>query len=163
MGKNVHPIYHIKTLMIRRELSKDEELKNESWERFLPTFKKKNPKKKEKKQRKKKKYTPFPPQQTPSKIDLQLESGEYFLSAAQKKKRAEDAKRAEKKLKKQKPGKKSDTQPPKQGERKQKVSTETRSASEIAQSVVQKSGTKKRARKDAGLDADSFIAKRKKQ
>merc|ERR1712137_1004010 len=95
--RNVHPIYHIKTLMIRRELSKEEDLKDENWDRFLPTFKKKNVKKKEKKQKKKKKYTPFPPQQQPSKIDLQLESGEYFLSDAQKKKRAADAQEKQKK------------------------------------------------------------------
>ncbi|KAJ3216013.1 Ribosomal RNA assembly protein mis3 [Dinochytrium kinnereticum] len=87
--KNIHPIYHIKELMIKRELAKDEKLKNESWDRFLPHFKKQNVKAKVKKPSKsKKERTPFPPAQTPRKIDLQIESGEYFLSAAQKSARA---------------------------------------------------------------------------
>jgi ribosomal RNA assembly protein len=59
--------------------------------RFLPKFKKKNvQRRKPAKVREKKEYTPFPPPQQPSKVDLQLESGEYFLSESQKaaKKRA---------------------------------------------------------------------------
>ncbi|KAK9085815.1 hypothetical protein Sjap_026226 [Stephania japonica] len=75
-----HPIYHIKTLMMRRELEKIPALANENWDRWLPKFKKKNVKQKKVKSKEKKPYTPFPPPQPPSKIDLELESGDYFYS-----------------------------------------------------------------------------------
>ncbi|KAK1308249.1 hypothetical protein QJS10_CPA09g01902 [Acorus calamus] len=75
-----HPIYHIKTLLMKRELAKNPALATENWDRFLPKFKKKNVQTKKVKSKEKKPYTPFPPPQPPSKIDLQLESGEYFLS-----------------------------------------------------------------------------------
>lgn len=62
---------------------KDPELKNENWERFLPHFKKRTLSKRKKPlkitDKSKKPYTPFPPPQEKSKVDLQIESGEYFL------------------------------------------------------------------------------------
>lgn len=80
---NIHPIYHIKEMMIKRELAKDPELANESWERFLPHFKRRNLSKRKLpmkiSDKSKKVYTPFPPPQEMSKVDKQIESGEYFL------------------------------------------------------------------------------------
>ncbi|KAG8687375.1 hypothetical protein FRC08_011996 [Ceratobasidium sp. 394] len=116
--------------MVRRELAKDPKLATESWDRFLPQFRKrhltsaqKSAKKREKlagtdanatplgtgeapadssapvpplvakkEKPKKKVYTPFPPAQLPRKVDLELESGEYFLKAKEKQAR-EEAKR----------------------------------------------------------------------
>ncbi|KAK6200017.1 uncharacterized protein RJT21DRAFT_38789 [Scheffersomyces amazonensis] len=84
--RNVHPIYYIKELMIKQELSKKPELAEQDWSRFLPSFKKRNIARKKSKtsKREKKIYTPFPPAPTPRKIDLQIESGEYFLGKKEK-------------------------------------------------------------------------------
>ncbi|KAK8453529.1 hypothetical protein SEVIR_5G297000v4 [Setaria viridis] len=83
--KNVkHPVYHIKELLIKRELAKNPALATESWDRFLPKFKKKNVKQKKPQTKEKKPYTPFPPPQQPSKIDEELMTGEYFMSEKKK-------------------------------------------------------------------------------
>lgn len=101
---NIHPIYHIKELMIKRELMKDPELATENWERFLPHFKKRTLSKRKKPMKitdkSKKTYTPFPPPQEKSKVDLQIESGEYFLGK-QAKERAVKEKREERQREKQ--------------------------------------------------------------
>lgn len=124
---NIHPIYHIKELMIKRELMKDPELAAENWERFLPHFKKRTLSKRRKPMnitdKSKKVYTPFPPPQEKSKLDMQIESGEYFLGK-QAKERAVKERREEKQREKQ-TEKKRDRQkeflPPKEeGEKKEK-------------------------------------------
>lgn len=104
--KNIHPIYNIKALMIKRELAKDSKLKNENWERFLPKFNSKNiSKRKQPKNKKEKKpYTPFPPPQQESKIDKMMASGEYFLKEEQKRakrKREQDIRHQEAEKKRQ--------------------------------------------------------------
>ena len=84
--KNIHPIYSIKELMIKRELAKNPELANESWDRFLPHFKKRNVKRRKPKviNKKKEEYSTFPPEQQLRKEDYQMMTGEYFLSKGAK-------------------------------------------------------------------------------
>lgn len=101
---NIHPIYHIKELLIKQELMKDPELATENWDRFLPHFKKRTLSKRMKPlkitDKSKKVYTPFPPPQEKSKVDLQIESGEYFLGK-QAKERAVKERREEQQREKQ--------------------------------------------------------------
>jgi len=84
---NIHPIYNIKKLMIRRELSKDETLKTENWDRFLPKFKKKNVKRKRPKEIKEKSKPLFPPEPLPRKEDIEMETGEYWMKESERKRR----------------------------------------------------------------------------
>ncbi|KAK6585095.1 hypothetical protein PZA11_001822 [Diplocarpon coronariae] len=124
---NIHPIYHIKELMIKRELAKDPDLAGASWDRFLPHFKKRNLSKRRVPLRvtdkSKKVYTPFPPAPEKSKVDLQIESGEYFLGKqarerAQREERME--KQREKKAERAKEREKDFQAPREEGEKKEK-------------------------------------------
>lgn len=67
---NVHPIYNIKALMVKKELIKDEKLQSEDWTRFIPTYKGRHvvKEKVKVKKQKKKEYTPFPPPPVESKV-----------------------------------------------------------------------------------------------
>ncbi|XP_030404559.1 KRR1 small subunit processome component homolog isoform X1 [Gopherus evgoodei] len=147
--KNIHPIYNIKTLMIKRELSKDPELRTQSWERFLPQFKHKNlnKRKEPKKKSVKKEYTPFPPPQPENQIDKELASGEYFLKESQKKrKRMEElkAKQAESFRRRQEERNKAFI-PPKEKlvVKPKKASTETKIDIEAIKEKVKKAKKKK--------------------
>lgn len=117
---NIHPIYHIKELMIKRELQKDPELANENWERFLPHFKKRTLSKRRRPfqvNEKKKTYTPFPPPQEMSKVDKQIESGEYFLGKQAKERARQEERLSKQREKKAKRQREIESQyvPPKEG------------------------------------------------
>lgn len=102
---NIHPIYHIKELMIKRELAKDPELANESWDRFLPNFKKKTLSHRRVPHnvtdKAKKVYTPFPPAPEKSKVDKQIESGEYFLGKQAKDRAVKEERKEKQKVRKE--------------------------------------------------------------
>lgn len=74
----------LQTLMIKRELSKDPELRTQSWERFLPNFSHKSlsKRKQPKKKAVKKEYTPFPPPQPDSQVGGPWPHTHAFLRTA---------------------------------------------------------------------------------
>ncbi|KAM3554241.1 hypothetical protein MY1884_006233 [Beauveria asiatica] len=108
---NIHPIYYIKELMIKRELAKDPELKNESWDRFLPNFKRKTLSRRRTPHsvtdKTNKVYTPFPPAPEKSKAKQQAARTERLEK--QKLRKTEKAKERE-----------AEFVPPEEGERPKK-------------------------------------------
>lgn len=90
---------------IKRELAKDPALANEDWSRYLPNFKRRTLSKRKKPlnvtDKSKKSYTPFPPAPEKSKVDLQIETGEYFLSKDGKARVAEQERAEKAKVKKE--------------------------------------------------------------
>ncbi|KAK7956091.1 rRNA assembly protein [Apiospora aurea] len=123
---NVHPIYAIKTLMVKQELMKDPELAKESWDRFLPNYKarslssRRTPYKVTDKT--KKNYTPFPPAQEQSKVDKQLEAGEYHIGREAQKRIAQEGRMEKQKAKQEekKRERERDFVPPEEGGEKKK-------------------------------------------
>lgn len=92
---NIHPIYGLKQLLIKRELSKREDMKHEDWSRFIPVYKKNMPNKEKqkavrkiKKERAKemkkrtegKERSIFPPAPPKRLEDIAMESGQAFLA-----------------------------------------------------------------------------------
>jgi ribosomal RNA assembly protein len=153
---NIHPIYHIKELMIKRELQKDPELAGESWDRFLPHFKRRNLSKRRVPLRvtdkSKKVYTPFPPPQEKSKVDLQIESGEYFLGKQAKDRAAREdrlEKQKEKKKEKLKKREKEFSAPKEDGEKKEK---KKRKRDKVDGEDEVKRDTKKKKRKEVEVE-----------
>src|SRR5437773_11950778 len=115
--------------MIKRELAKDPKLANQSWDRFLPKLPRKSLSKRRKPHvvRDKKNKPLFPPPQQPRKIDLQMESGEYFLKGWEKKAREKQGKenvRIEKKREREEERKKDFIPPKEQVPKKKKRKTE---------------------------------------
>jgi ribosomal RNA assembly protein len=158
---NIHPIYHIKELMIKRELAKDPTLATESWDRFLPNFKKRTLSKRrvphnvtDKSQ---KAYTPFPPPQEKSKIDKELESGEYFLSKqAKERARKEEIqeKQREKREEKMKERQK-DFVPPTEDADKKEKKKKRKHADDAGEQTEKKKKKKSKSRTDEGGEDSS--------
>ncbi|KAI1335450.1 eukaryotic type KH-domain (KH-domain type I) [Xylariaceae sp. FL0016] len=118
---NIHPIYRVKELMIKRELAKDPELATEDWSRFLPNYKKRNLSKRivphKVTDKSKKVYTPFPPAPERSKVDMQIEAGEYHIGKEAKKRIAHEERLEQQKAKKEekKRAREADFIPPEEG------------------------------------------------
>ncbi|KAG5498803.1 hypothetical protein JKF63_03092 [Porcisia hertigi] len=101
---NIHPIYGLRQLLIKRELSKREDMKHEDWSRFIPVYKKTQPNKEKQKamrnikkermresKRKQagKEKSIFPPAPPKRLEDIAMESGQAFLAPRQRRPKQE--------------------------------------------------------------------------
>ncbi|KAL2523880.1 RNA-binding KH domain-containing protein [Abeliophyllum distichum] len=157
----MHPVYNIKILMMKKQLEKNPALANENWDRFLPKFKKKNVKQKKVKTKEKKIYTPFPPPQPPSKIDMQLESGEYFL--ADKKKQAKkwqekQEKQAEKTAENKRKREEAFVPPEEPARQDSKATDDKNDVAAIKLSLKEKAKEQRRQKSAEKIDAEAYIA-----
>lgn len=156
--------------MIKRELAKDPKLANQSWDRFLPKL----PKKSLSKRRKphvihdKKNKPLFPPPQQPRKIDLQMESGEYFLKSWEKKAKEKEGKetaRIEKKREREEERKKDFIPPKEEVPKKKKRKTEEIDEEGSARQVKRKNeeGESATKKKKKGRRSEENAEKKLKQ
>eukprot|EP01012_Entosiphon_sulcatum_P037791 TRINITY_DN4868_c0_g1_i1.p1 TRINITY_DN4868_c0_g1~~TRINITY_DN4868_c0_g1_i1.p1 ORF type:complete len:351 (-),score=69.97 TRINITY_DN4868_c0_g1_i1:66-1088(-) len=78
--KNVHPATLLKEMMAIRDLRTNPEMKDKDWTGFVPQRQKTGKAHRKLKKKKAGPYanSPFPAPRQPSKLDLQLESGEYW-------------------------------------------------------------------------------------
>jgi len=162
---NIHPIYNIKSLMIKRELMKDPNMAQENWDRFLPKFKKVNVQRKSKKilKEKKKEKSLFPPPNTQRKEDIQMETGEYWLSDSNKgyvskKKRYEDQ---ENKMKEKQIEKDKIYQPPKESKNESNEEKQNTNIKDTVANIKKNSLKRKRSETEQNLE-DYVIHKKKK-
>lgn len=166
--------------MIKRELAKDPKLAEQDWSRFLPKFNKRKAAKRTagsapgamdeddgpqastsatpfplpKAKAEPKPYTPFPPAQTPRKIDLQMASGEYFLKPYEKR---------AKKLK-ERTDKESTVREERLKQRAEAFVAPDESSEAQAEYKGQENGKRKREREPAGDDEkEAKVGKRKKK
>ncbi|CAI9760328.1 unnamed protein product [Fraxinus pennsylvanica] len=157
----MHPVYNIKILMMKQHLAENPALVNENWDRFLPKFKKKNVKQKKVKSKEKKPYTPFPPPQPPSKVDMQLESGEYFL--ADKKKQAKkwqekQDKQAEKTAENKRKREEAFVPPEEPVRQDSRATDDKNDVAAIASSLKKKAKELRMQRSAEKIDAEAYIA-----
>ncbi|KAK8995180.1 hypothetical protein V6N11_069625 [Hibiscus sabdariffa] len=156
----MHPVYHIKILMMKKELEKDPALKDENWDRFLPKFKKKNVQTKKVKGKEKKPYTPFPPPQQPSKIDQELESGEYFLSEKKKlaKKWQEKQEKQAEKTAENKRKREEALVPPKESAKQDSTENMEEDVAALAKSLKQKTKEFGKQKSLQNINAEEYIS-----
>ena len=165
---NIHPIYHIKEMMIKRELAKDPELAKENWDRFLPNYKKRTLSKRRKPlkvtDKSKKVYTPFPPPREKSKVDLQIESGEYFLAKQAKERRVKEEReeRQRERTRERKEEREREFVPPSE-EGKEKKKKKKRKREDVGEGGPEEKKKKKTKRKDTGEEGVERKKKKEKK